>query len=69
MTDQTTCPLCNQQTDVSSRGNIKDHHPAGKGWSVLCPASGRTVPVAWQMLRNRQAGRHIKRNGNGSWLA
>lgn len=65
----TTCPLCGQQVDVSSRGNLKDHPPAGRGWSVLCPTSGRTLAVAWQMLRNKQAGRHIKRNSDGSWLA
>lgn len=65
----TTCPLCGAQADVSSRGNLRDHWPEGKGWSAPCPASGRTVQVASRMLTNRKVGRHIKRNGDGSWLA
>lgn len=71
MTGQGTasCPLCGQEVEVSSRGNLRDHPPAGRGWSVLCPASGRTYSVAYRMLTNRKAGRHIKRNEDGSWLA
>lgn len=66
---QTTCPLCKAQAEVSSRGNLKDHRPPGQGWSILCLASGRTYQVAWRMVQNRTAGRHIKRNEDGSWLA
>lgn len=62
----TTCPLCGAQAEVSSRGNLKDH---GARSLSLCPASGRTYPVAYRMLNNRKAGRHIKRNADGSWLA
>lgn len=63
----TTCPLCGRQAEVSSRGNLKDHGPGMRLTS--CPAFGRTLKVAWQMLKNRRAGRHIKRNEDGSWLA
>ena len=66
--DQTTCPLCGQKADVSSRGNLKDHSSMG-GQDRPCIASGRTLKVASRMLRNRRAGRHIKRNEDGSWLA
>lgn len=64
----TTCPLCGAQADVSSRGNLRDHPPR-QSLRSLCPASGRTLKVASRMLTNRKAGRHIKRNGDGSWLA
>lgn len=66
----TTCPLCGAQAEVSSRGNLKDHPPRqGMRSLSLCPASGRTYAVAYRMLNNRKAGRHIKRNADGSWLA
>lgn len=64
---QTTCPLCGTQAEVSSRGTLQGHGPVR--FSSACPASGRTFEVALRMLKNRRAGRHMKRNGDGSWLA
>lgn len=63
----TTCPLCGAQAEVSSRGSLKDHSPGAR--LTPCPAAGRTFQVALRMLKNRRAGRHMKRNADGSWLA
>lgn len=63
----TTCPLCGTQAEVSSRGNLRDHLTSAR--QAPCPASGRTFAVALRMLKNRRAGRHMKRNADGSWLA
>ena len=68
----TTCPLCGKYASIRRDQRLYVHPGSiskliGTGFQE-CRASGATWEQAKQMADNRAAGRHFRRNADGSWI-